>query len=286
MRNSSKMTRTSSSALLLLLFLFSCILGATAAQYSITPDRPAASYFKTFKVSLNGDAHEFNVTLSQLRSHYERRQASILFCERLGQQSSSQGCVVRILERLDNAHLGLYLDVVGKLHERIATAGIDPTLIEGNSGFHIEGVKAKRKVVDESFADPTLSGTGINNVCEVGFNAGHAVLLWLMSNPHLKQVIAFDIGTNPYVQIAFDFINKLFPSRVKLILGDSMLTLPNFVRENKAFACDLLYVDGGHHLDVLVLSDMLNGLLLSSNSRLLGGAHIILDDVNIGNDQT
>ena len=66
---------------------------------------------------------------------------------------------------------------------------------------------------------------GIVNILEIGFNAGHSAELWLSVKPNIK-VTSFDIGTHSYLTLGKDFIDRKFPGRHTLILGDSRETLP------------------------------------------------------------
>lgn len=43
--------------------------------------------------------------------------------------------------------------------------------------------------------------------------------------------------------------------RFTAVEGDSFYTLPEFVKENPTFECDVVFVDGGHE-DIVPYSDM------------------------------
>ncbi|CAM9373070.1 unnamed protein product, partial [Choristocarpus tenellus] len=46
----------------------------------------------------------------------------------------------------------------------------------------------------------------VTTVCEVGFNAGHSALNWLLNSRPDTKVISFDLGEHPYVGHAAQFL--------------------------------------------------------------------------------
>ncbi len=80
---------------------------------------------------------------------------------------------------------------------------------------------------------------GITNICEVGFNAGHSALAFLVGVPN-SRVVSFDLGAHLYVTTAFDVLNDMFPGRLQLVLGDSEETIPAFIQQNPDFKCNIL----------------------------------------------
>lgn len=116
------------------------------------------------------------------------------------------------------------------------------------------------------------SGDQITNIAEVGFNAGLSSCAFLEASPH-TQVTSFDNGEHGYVKYAKEFIDKKFPGRHRLILGDSRDTVPEFARENLGVKFDLIFIDGGHRYKV-VKADLLNMRKLATASTL-----IVVDDL-------
>ena len=113
-------------------------------------------------------------------------------------------------------------------------------------------------------------------VCEVGFNAGHSTLLWLMQDPRVR-VRAFDLGIHWYSSHVTGFFDAAFDSgRVEVVFGDSQETLPAFAASfNSSLPpefCDLIFVDGDHHF-AAALSDLRN---LRAAAR--PGHHVLLMD--------
>ncbi len=95
--------------------------------------------------------------------------------------------------------------------------------------------------------------TNVKNILEIGFNAGHSADLFLNSNNQSK-VLSFDIGEHDYVKVAKEYIDKTYPNRHTLVLGDSTRTIPTYTCEEKY---DLIFIDGGHSYEV-ARADLLN----------------------------
>ena len=90
----------------------------------------------------------------------------------------------------------------------------------------------------------------IKNVLEIGFGAGHSANAILKANPSLT-LVSFDIGSNSYVSSSKSFIDKTYPGRHKLILGDSTKTVPQYIQENPGITFDFIFVDGGHQYETV-----------------------------------
>lgn len=105
---------------------------------------------------------------------------------------------------------------------------------------------------------------------EIGFNAGHSAELFLSSNKNIN-LVSFDIGHHAYVNLGKEFIDKTYPNRHTLIIGDSLSTVPEyFKKENKKF--DLIFIDGGHDYNN-AKGDMLNCKNLAHDKTI-----VVLDD--------
>ena len=83
---------------------------------------------------------------------------------------------------------------------------------------------------------------GIDRVMEIGFNAGHSAELFLSIRSD-TTVTSFDLGAHRYVQACKEEIDRQFPGRHTLVLGDSAVTVPDYVPEAPF---DLIFVDGDH----------------------------------------
>ena len=85
----------------------------------------------------------------------------------------------------------------------------------------------------------------IKKILEIGFNAGHSADTFLGINPNCN-LLSFDIGEHDYVKVAKEFIDKTYPNRHTLILGDSTKTIPKY----DTTKYDLIFIDGGHSYEV------------------------------------
>jgi CBS domain-containing protein len=130
-----------------------------------------------------------------------------------------------------------------------------------------------------------------SNIFEIGFNGGHSALLCLMANPEsnlifndLSSYIDFipgdtitkeplDIHPEVYVPEAIRTMEKLFPDRIVGIIGNSILEIPKFVKQNPETKVDCVHIDGdklNYKLDFFNLIPILSD-----------GAKIVFDDSNI-----
>ena len=126
------------------------------------------------------------------------------------------------------------------------------------------------------FLKNIVNDKSINNVMEIGFNAGHSAELFLSSNKNIN-LVSFDIGDHNYVKLGKQFIDKTYPDRHTLIIGNSLDTVPEyFKKENKKF--DLIFIDGGHKYDV-AKGDLLNCKNLAHDKTI-----VILDDTMNNNN--
>ena len=85
---------------------------------------------------------------------------------------------------------------------------------------HFEGFSQQCKE-ESTFLRNIVNDESINNVMEIGFNAGHSAELFLSSNKNIN-LVSFDIGYHNYVQLGKQFIDKTYPDRHKLIIGNSL----------------------------------------------------------------
>lgn len=117
-----------------------------------------------------------------------------------------------------------------------------------------------------TFLKNICKNDNIKNAMEIGFNAGHSAEIFLKNNKNLN-LTSFDLGVHKYGPPGKIFIDKYFPNRHKIILGDSKITIP---KHNNIY--DLIFIDGGHDYNT-ALSDLLNCKKLSNKNTI-----VIMDD--------
>ena len=121
-----------------------------------------------------------------------------------------------------------------------------------------------------NFLRNIVNAKSIKSVMEIGFNAGHSAELFLSSNKNIN-LVSFDIGFHDYLKLGKQFIDKTYPDRHTLIIGDSLDTVPEyFKKENKKF--DLIFIDGGHDYDISK-GDILNCKNLAHDKTI-----VVMDD--------
>ncbi len=119
----------------------------------------------------------------------------------------------------------------------------------------------------------------VKTAMEIGFNAGHSAEIMLENNPDLN-LISFDLGAHPYSLVAKEYIDMKYPGRHTLIIGDSRISIPKFIRDFPGKKFDLLFIDGGHEYEI-AKADLENCGHLADKDSIF-----ILDDTVINPDNT
>lgn len=157
-------------------------------------------------------------------------------------------------------HAQKLLDIVKSLNETI----------EGN--YYTEHTRYTILKDNESKRKNLFSEALKHNVIlEIGFNAGHSCLLYLLANP--KAIIyCFDICEHEYVRPCFNYLLNTFKARMYLIEGDSTKTLLEF---EPTYHPTLYHIDGCHFYNVAI-HDIEN---IHNMARI--GDILVLDDTDM-----
>jgi predicted O-methyltransferase YrrM len=108
----------------------------------------------------------------------------------------------------------------------------------------------------------------INNILEIGFNAGFSTLLMLLTNKNLK-ITCVDICEHIYTKLCFQKLQDIFGNRLELLPGSSIEIVPTLIGKKY----DLIHIDGCHLVNIAEL-DIIHSLKLCKSGTL-----IIMDDV-------
>ena len=118
----------------------------------------------------------------------------------------------------------------------------------------------------------------VENICEIGFNAGHSTMLMLLgrSKTPLNFTI-FDIGHHSYTKPSYEYIKTKFSFvNFEYIEGDSTSTMPEWINNHPelVYKYEVIHVDGGHS-EHCISNDMKNADLLLKKDGIM-----IIDDTN------
>jgi predicted O-methyltransferase YrrM len=132
--------------------------------------------------------------------------------------------------------------------------------------------KGSSSAAELVYLTDTAKRTNARLVAEIGFNTGLSSHAFLEAHPDV-EVVSFDLGATRWVPTAKKLIDRRFPGRHTLILGDSRETVPKFKASNPEVAFDLVFIDGGHAYEI-ARADLVNMHELASDSTA-----VIMDDL-------
>jgi predicted O-methyltransferase YrrM len=82
----------------------------------------------------------------------------------------------------------------------------------------------------------------VENICEIGFNAGYSALNFLSSNP-TASIVSFDLLEHDYAYAAINALHSMYPSRnLVVIAGDSKIAVKDFHEMRPDFRCNLIFI--------------------------------------------
>ena len=177
------------------------------------------------------------------------------------------------------AHFSEKADIFTEHKEALAPlVNIVGEPLEGNSIYEHGTLREEPLLLNKQLNLFWVGTQAEINICEIGFNAGHSALLFLLGNTaeNLRFTI-FDIASHRYVPVCFEYIQSKFPNvNFELIIGDSMITVPNFINSNsrEIGTYDVVHVDGGH-LENVAKSD----INMAKQLVRVGGI-IVFDDID------
>jgi hypothetical protein len=151
-------------------------------------------------------------------------------------------------------------------------------ILEGNCFYHHTTLNLFPELYSKQLNLFWCGKQAIQNICEIGFNAGHSTMLMLLgrNNTPLNFTI-FDIGQHLYTKPCLEYIKTQFSHvNFEYVEGDSTIMMPKWMQNNSEliYNYDVVHVDGGHS-ENCILNDMKNADLLVKKNGI-----IIIDDTN------
>lgn len=135
------------------------------------------------------------------------------------------------------------------------------------AGEHTEGGSNLEQ--SDFFIKYLLDNPQIKLILEIGFNTGSSANAFLAVRNDIK-VVSVDIGIHAYVSRCKDAIDKHYPGRHALLIGDSKTVVPGL-----SLRPDLIFIDGDH-AEPTPLIDARNCLALAAPHTIL-----IMDDTTL-----
>jgi len=120
--------------------------------------------------------------------------------------------------------------------------------LENNCVYDIKGSKKTASLFSKQRNLYSISKYGGNNIIEIGFNAGHSALIFLLANPD-SVIWCFDICTHKYTELCFQYLNTVFGNRISLIKGNSFKVYTEFAKE-QSIAFDTFNIDGSKEFNI------------------------------------
>ena len=176
------------------------------------------------------------------------------------------------ISKLNNIN-DIYLNI-----NNIALNICDNEYIEGNYNSYLNN-NCENSIKYNNYKKANLlwcSKYSNNNICEIGFNAGHSSIL-ILEGQECKSFnfTIFDLGEHNYMKPCFNFIKNTYKNaNIELIEGDSIETISKWINNNKLGTFSLIHIDGGHSKECIE-NDMKYANLLIENNGI-----IVIDDTD------
>lgn len=116
--------------------------------------------------------------------------------------------------------------------------------LEGNCFYRHQTLNRNSRLLPKQINLFSLGRVG-RRILEIGFNAGHSALLFLLANPN-NTVTCFDVCTHAYTYPCFDYLAQHFRGRLFIYEGRSRFTVAEYHENHPAGKFDVLHIDGGH----------------------------------------
>lgn len=150
--------------------------------------------------------------------------------------------------------------------------------LEGNCFYHHNSLNKFNELYSKQVNLFWCGKQAVENICEIGFNAGHSTMLMLLgrNNTPLNFTI-FDIGHHAYTKPSYEYIKSKFSFvNFEYIEGDSTSTMPEWIHNHSElmYKYEVVHVDGGHS-EHCISNDMKNADLLVKKNGI-----IIIDDTD------
>ena len=99
--------------------------------------------------------------------------------------------------------------------------------------------------------------TEVKNVLETGFHVGLSAAVMMDVRPDILTT-SFDIFWFDYTRKAKLMLDIVYPGRNILIAGNSITSIPTYLKLNPSYMPDFIFIDGGHerpipYLDMYIL---------------------------------
>ena len=131
---------------------------------------------------------------------------------------------------------------------QLVKCSVDEKDFEGNYVYDHQSFQASSEKINKQVNLFSLGAIETNkDILEIGFNAGHSALLFLLAHPTSK-IHCFDTCAHSYTKRCFNYLSSNFPGRLVLIQGKSTEQLSGYKAAHPDLVCDIVHIDGDHEL--------------------------------------